>query len=458
MEKKEVDCCIVGAGFAGLAAAYKLQERNVKICLLESRDRIGGRVYTEVLPDGTRVDWGGTFIGEGHDRIYALAKELNCETFPSQRNGDKLLILDGKMRRYSGAIPRVNPLALLDLGTAIQVLNAMSKSIPLDEPWHAKNAEELDSQTLGGWIDSPLHTLTNSAKKMLRGLWTEIFMSNPNEVSLLHALFITHSLKNIEWIVSEKGGAQQDLLVGGMQTLAEKMAAKIEHGSIRLNAPVRHILQNSNVTVTSDNIVVKAKHVIIATPPLLAGRIEYDPPLPALHQQLLDRSPMGQAIRCYAIYPEPFWRKEGFMGIGADMDGIPQACIDASPKEGKPGVLTAYIWGPPARQMSTVSFEERRRVFLDGLVKRFGEKAAIPSQYAEFDWAAEEWTRGDMFAHYAPGVLTGFGQALRKPFGRIHWAGTETATKWAGSMEGAVRSGERAADAVLQETAAAVFQ
>lgn len=327
----------------------------------------------------------------------------------------------------------------------------MALQVPLDMPWNAKNAEKLDSETFGAWIDSPLHVLTNTAKKMLKSLGTEIFMSHPNEVSLLHALFVIHSLNNIEWIVSEEGGAQQDLLVGGMQTLAEKIAKKVD---LCLNTPVRRVVQNEkNVEVQADNCIVKARYVILAIPPLLAGRIQYDPPLPLLHQQLLDRSPAGQTIRCYAIYKEPFWRSDGLTGIGADMDGIPQASIDATPQEGRPGVLTAYIWGPPARHVALVSQEERRRIFLDGLVKRFGTKAATPLHFAELDWSLQEWTRGDMFAHYAPGVLTGFGHALRTPCGRIHWAGTETATQWAGSIEGAIRSGERAADELLTKVA-----
>jgi len=450
MDNVKVDVCIVGAGFAGLAAAYKLKQAGRSVYVLEARKRVGGRVYTEVLPDGTVVNWGGTFIGAGHDRLYALAKELGCETYPSYTKGDKLMLLDGKTHRYSGAIPRVNPFALIDVGLAIEALNSMARLVPLEAPWDAKKAHEWDSQTLGEWIDSPLNALTTTAKKILRSLWTEVFMSDPNEVSLLHTLFMIHSLKSIEWIASDEGGAQQDLLVGGMQRLAERMLAKIDN-PIRFQAPVRNVAQDSEgVNVTADGFTVKAARVIIAIPPILAGRIQYDPPLPPLRNQLMDRSPAGQVFRCYAIYQEPFWRSDGFTGVGADMDGIPQVSIEASPKEGKPGVLTAYIMGPPARHMATVSADERRKVFLDGLVKRFGPKAANPVQFAEFDWAAEEWTRGDMFAHYAPGVLTGFGRALREPCGRIHWAGTETATQWSGSIEGAIRSGERAADEVLK--------
>lgn len=452
MDQVEVDFCIVGAGFAGLSAAYKLKKAGRSVFVLEARNRVGGRVYTEVLKDGTPVNWGGTFIGAGHDRLYALAKELGCETYPSYANGDKLMLLDDKLRRFSGAIPRVNPFALVDLGLAIRTLNSMAKEVPLDDPWNAEKGCEWDSQTLGGWIDSSLHALTNTAKKMLRSIFTEIFMSDPSEVSLLHALFVIHSLKSIEWIVSEEGGAQQDLLAGGMQLLAERMKANLGN-AVRLQAAVRSISQGSDgVKVMADGITVKARHVIVAIPPILAGRIQYEPPLPLIHTLLMDHSHAGQVIRCNAIYPEPFWRKEGFTGVSANMDGLPQISIDVSPKGGKPGILTAYIIGSPARHMVEAPPEERRKVFLDGLVRCFGPKAATPAQFVEFDWTAEKWTHGDMFAHYAPGVLTGFGWALRKPCGCIHWAGTETATEWVGSIEGAIRSGERAADEVLQSS------
>jgi monoamine oxidase len=285
---------------------------------------------------------------------------------------------------------------------------------------------------------------------MLRGIFTLVFMSDPAEVSLLHALHLLHSLKSLEWIVSEEGGSNQDLMVGGAQTLADRLVERLGD-AVRLRAPVRRVRQDAaGVEVLADAGAVRAQRVINTAPPLLAGRIDHDPPLPAVKSQLLDRSPAGQCIRCYAVYAEPFWRAAGLTGVGTDMDGPPGLSIDITPRDGRPGVLSAYIFGPPARHWAAASQAERKQVFLDGLVKRFGPQAASPEHYDERDWAAQEYSRGDMFAHYAPGLLTGFGRALREPCGRIHWAGTETATVWSGSMEGAVRSGERAAEEVLR--------
>jgi monoamine oxidase len=451
MDRTEADIGIISAGFAGLAAAYKLKQAGKRVAVLEARDRVGGKVVTRILPDGTRINRGGTWLGAGHDRMDALVKELGIETYRQYVQGDNLMILDGKVRRYSGTIPRLNPLTLVDLGLAIQMLDWMAGHVPLDAPWDADKAHEWDSQTIGAWIDSRWHATTTTAQKILRASMTELFMSDPCEVSLLHALHVIHALKSIEWSASAVGGAQQDLVVGGMQGVADRLATRLGN-AVCLQAPVRRIKQDAGgVEVVAETVTVRARRLICTIPQILAARLEFEPPLPPLKAQLMDRAPAGQGIKWHSVYPEPFWRADGLTGQGTDMDGgVPQACIDCTPREGKPGVITGFAFGPLARQLATLSAEERRRLWLEGLVKRFGPRAANPTYFDEYDWAADVWAHGDMFAHYAPGVLTGFGRALRQPCGRIHWAGTETATLWHGSIEGAVRSGERAAAEVLQ--------
>ena len=228
--------------------------------------------------------------------------------------------------------------------------------------------------------------------------------------------------------------------------------------TLRIPENLAHIFPRiSNVRKNEEHVIVyaaektiKAKRAVIALPPIMAGRIDYEPSLPQMRNQLTDRVPAGQIIRCYAIYDTPFWRNDGFSGTGLDVDEAPQACIDTSPPNQSKGVLTAYVWGPLARHYATVSAEERKKAFLKGLTKRFGGKAAHPQYFAELDWSNEKWSRGAVFGHYGPGVLTGFGPAMRQPCGRLHWAGTETAVQWSGNIEGAILSGERAAEEVTK--------
>lgn len=450
MARIEADFCIVGAGFAGLAAAYKLKQAGKSVAVLEARDRVGGKVFTKVLSDDTHINMGGTWLGDGHTRIHALAKEMGLETYRQYVDGDNVLILDGTVQRYSGTIPSVNPLALVDVGLAIQTLDSMASEVPLYAPWDAEKAREWDSTTIGAWIDSRWNATTDTAQKLLRLIFAEMHFCDPAEVSLLHALHYVHACKSIEWVGATIGGAQQDHVVGGTHGIAERIAAKLGD-AVHLRSPVHRVAQNAGgVEVAADGTTVSARCVIITLPLILAGRLDYDPQLPDLRTQLMDRSPQGQGYKWHAVYPEPFWRADGLTGFGLDVDGPPEGSIDCTPREGKPGVVGAFAFGPSARKLATVSPEQRRTVCLDGLVKRFGPKAAKPLHFVEMDWVAEKYSRGDMIAHWAPGVLTGFGRALREPCGRIHWAGTETATHWHCSIEGAVRSGERAADEVLK--------
>ena len=183
-------------------------------------------------------------------------------------------------------------------------------------------------------------------------------------------------------------------------------------------------------------------------PPTLAGRLEYDPPLPSWRDQLTQRMPAGSVIKAFAIYPEPFWRADGLNGQAASDTGPVKVTFDTSPPSGAPGVLMGFLEGNQARRWARRSPAERREAVIGCFVRYFGHAAARPDQYVERDWMAEEFTRGCYGAHFAPGVWTSFGEAWRAPIGRVHWAGSECAPQWNGYMEGAVRSGEAAADAV----------
>lgn len=184
-------------------------------------------------------------------------------------------------------------------------------------------------------------------------------------------------------------------------------------------------------------------------PPALAGRICYDPPLPGDRDQLTQAAPMGSVIKCLAVYDEPFWRTDGYTGQLSADTGAVRVIFDNCPPGGSPGVLLGFLDGAQARRLARAGPAERRQEVLAAFARYFGPRALRARDYIEQDWTAERWTRGCYGAHFPPGTWTQFGPALRRPVGRLHWAGTETATAWSGYMDGAVQSGQRAAAEIL---------
>ena len=158
---------------------------------------------------------------------------------------------------------------------------------------------------------------------------------------------------------------------------------------------------------------------------------------------------MGDLMKCDAVYPEPFWRKDGLNGFGISDHGAVRAAFDNCPANGSPGVLLAFVGGSTWKQYGLTTLAARRAAVLEGFAEMFGEKALHPVEYVEHDWTKERWTKGGPVAIMKPGTMTTYFQELRRPHVRTHWAGTETATYWNGYMDGAVRAGKRASAEVL---------
>ncbi len=447
MSEHEADVVVVGAGLAGLAAARDLAAGGASVLVLEARHRVGGRLLNEDIGDGKVVEVGGQWVGPTQNRVLALAGELGLETFATHGDGENLVEHGGRLRRYRGTIPRINPAVLVDVGQAQLRLNRMSRRVPLEAPWEAPHAARLDSQTLATWMRRNMAT---SAGRALLELGIEaVWAAEPEDMSLLHALFYVRSAGSLELLFDTEGGAQQDRIVGGSQLLAIRLAERLR-ASVITGAPVRRVVQRDDgVTVEADGASVRARRAILAIAPTLAGRIVYDPPLPGYRDQLTQRMPLGTVAKCMAIYDEPFWRRDGLSGQGLSTAGPVKLTYDNSPPDGSPGVLLGFLEGRHARELGRASPERRREAVLGSFARLFGPRAASPERYVERLWAEEQWTRGCYGCHMPPGVWTGFGPALHPPIGRIHWAGTEYATVWSGYMDGAVGSGERAAREVL---------
>lgn len=447
VEEPEVDVAIVGAGLAGLTTAHRLAAEGTSVLVLEARDRVGGRTMNRAIGEGKVVELGGQWIGPTQDRVYALAAELGVGTFPTFDDGDTIAIVKGKRHRFGGEFPRINPLALADLAQAAMRLDRLARSVPVDRPWDAGRAGEWDGQTLETWLRRTAKTAT--ARSILGLYLSTILAAEPASVSLLHALFYIHSATNFEVMSTIRGGAQQDRIIGGSQVLSLALAERLP-GAVELEAPVRRILQRGgSVRVEAGRLALAARRVLIAVPPALAARIDYEPPLPPERDQLLQRLPQGTTIKVNVVYDEPFWRKDGLKGMAWSPERPVSFVVDNSPPHGSPGILAGFIKGDSARRLAREEPEARRKLVLDTLVEYHGRRAGAPVAYHELDWSAEPWTRGCFGAHFPPGVWTQHGPFLREPVGAIHWAGAETSPVWNGYMDGAIRSGERAAKEIL---------
>ena len=445
---EQVDVLVVGAGLAGLIAARELLAANVSILVLEARDRVGGRLLNHTLANGTVVEVGGQWVGPTQDRVLALAEELGVGLFPTYLEGEHFLAIDGAVMRYVGETFALPGDASTDVEETWAHLSEMAAEIPLDGPWQAENADTWDAQTLDSWL------VANAKTEVGLGYWRTmvpaLFSAEAAEMSLLHFLFYCRSGGTLERLVATHDGAQESRLEGGSQRLASLLADRLGD-AVRLGAPVTTIRQDDEgVEVTYDGGgVVKAARAIVALPPTLAGRIRYSPALPPLRDQLTQQVPMGYVIKVQIAYPESFWRADGLSGSVFSLDDEVSVIFDNSPQDLSCGVLLGFLEGRHGRRAGKLAPEQRKELILSVFAKFFGSRAADPQEYVERDWAAEEWSRGCYGGRFGTGVWTGYGEALREPVGRIHWAGTETAEVWNGYMDGAIRSGERAAREVL---------
>jgi monoamine oxidase len=416
------------------------------VVVLEARDRVGGRTLNHSLGGGKVVEVGGQWVGPGQDRIIARARELGITTFKTYTRGAQVLDYDGRLSHFTGLIPPLPADDAADFGSLLLKVSQLQSTVPLDRPWTAPDAAALDAQTLETF--KLANSSTPGARFLLDLATRAVFAAEPRDLSLLHTLFYYHSGGGIINLTSTAGGAQDSRMVGGSQLVSIRMADRLG-GRVILAAPVRRIAQSrASVVVDTDRGSWRGKVVVVAVAPTLAGRIDYKPALPSGRDQLTQRVPQGSVIKFEAVYPKPFWRAAGLNGY-SNSDRSPVGfTYDNSPPDGTPGVLLGFVCGADARRLGTMSAAVRRRAVLGSFARLFGKQAASPRTLIEHNWSNEPWTRGCYAGYFPPGVWTDFGTALRAPVGRIHWAGTETSEVFTGYMDGAVRSGERAATEV----------
>jgi monoamine oxidase len=454
---RTVDAVVVGAGFAGLTAARQIASAGHAVVVLEARGRVGGRVWNHDLGDGHVFERGGQFVGPTQSRVLALARELGVKTFRTYDRGNDVYVADGTRTTYSdrgpfGTAPP-DPTIADEVAARILELDAMSATVPVAAPWTATNAKAWDGQTVETWIGTQPASLR--FRELVGAALRPVFGAEARELSLLSVLFFTAASGDakhpgtFQRNFNTRGGAQMSRFVGGSQVIASKVAAQLGDRVI-LNSAVRRITQSrAGAIVESDRFSVRAKRVIVAIAPTLAGRIDYEPILPFQRDQLTQRYGQGTLTKVSVVYDAPFWRDAGLTGGAVATSGPVSLAFDQSPPAGRPGVVCGFVGGDHARRYAAMSVGARRAAVLDQFVGFYGPRAKRARDVIETSWSAERWTRGCPVGMPGLGTLVAYGPRLREPVQRIHWAGAETATYWNGYMDGAVSSGERAAAEVL---------
>jgi monoamine oxidase len=447
-----VDVVVVGGGISGLVAASDVVQAGRSVLLLEARDRVGGRVLNHTLANTSVVESGGAFVGPTQNHILALARQLGVATFKQYDQGDNVYVANGTTTRYTGTVPP-DPAILPDAAALQLKIDQMSREVPVDSPWKAPHAAAWDATSLHDWIQA--NTVNPATANLLTSYLEPLVGGNARDMSLLFFLWYVATAGDendpgtFERSAGTSGAAQDSRFVGGSQLIPLRLADRLGD-VVALRAPVRRITQTeTQVVVTSDLGQVTGSHVIVAVPPPLAAAIEWDPLLPPIRMQLLQRMSMGALMKVDAVYPTPFWRAAGLSGMSVQDQGPVRVSFDNCPPDASVGVLMAFVGGATWRDWGNRPVDERRNAVLRAFAAAFGPQALSPTDYIEHDWTRERWSLGGPVAIAGVGTVYGDGPSIRTPHGLVHWAGTETATYWSGYMDGAVSAGRRAASEVL---------
>jgi monoamine oxidase len=440
---------VVGAGFAGLMAARRLVAQGIDAVVIEARDRVGGRVHNVDIGAGGMQEIGGEWLAVDHTAMRALVKELGLELFKSHHTGRHIFIgRDGVLRTHTDNGPPEADGKLLPLADAISRFDVVAAQVSLDAPWASPIAAELDRISLEQWLcDNVAEVDSRDALRLMIG---SFLATSASSVSMLHAAFMT---------ASGGGGIGKlwalvltltDRVEGGSQAIANVMARDLATRVCLLDA-VRacDVLPDGTVRVQTKHRQITADRVVLAIPPLMLNSIQFSPVLPGWRMQLYQRMPMGAVVKCIAVYRTPFWREVGLSGQASAPHELVAEAFDNSPSDGRVGALTTFVVAEEALRLGLMTAAERRAVVLEGFAKFFGPQALDATQFHDCVWTDEAWSQGGYQGNPTPGTLSTLGSKLRTAIPPFHFAGTETSLRGYGHMEGAILSGQRAADEIL---------
>ena len=443
------DVVVVGAGVAGLTAANELTKAGASVAVLEARDRIGGRLWTDVI-DGAMLELGGQWVSPDQDALIETIDDLGLATYQRYREGDSVYIgPDGTLVRFTGDVFPVGPDTARVIAELTERLDAMVAEIDPDRPWAHPQAAEWDSISWEAWLRA--QSDDDEAVRNLAFATGPAMLTKPTHAfSLLQSLLMAASAGSYSHLV-DADFILDKRVVGGLQRVPLALAERLGD-DVFLGQPVRTLeWGDTGVTAIAEGITVHARRAILALAPVLYPRISFVPPMPRLQHQMHQHLSMGFVIKVHAVYERPFWRAQGLSGTAFSPYELSHEAYDNTNHGDERGTLVGFVSDRNADDLFRLSAEERKRRILESFSHYFGPEALNPIVYYESDWGSEEWTRGAYAASFDLGGLHRYGAELRSPVGPIRFACSDLAGAGYQHVDGAIRMGRLAAQQILQE-------
>ncbi|MEU4679102.1 FAD-dependent oxidoreductase [Micromonospora sp. NPDC023737] len=430
---------VVGAGLAGLTAATDLSRAGVEVTVLEARDRVGGRTHGIEVAPGAWIDGGAAYLGNRHTELAKTIADLGLKTVRTTMVGHSRFVLGRDRVTREGRFP---PLSAVALGDLFDHLDDLAHRVHRDAPWRSDVA---DDETAAEWAQRILkHPDARAFFPLFLG---EMMATDPADVSVLHMAFYLSSGGGLRYLNAFEGGAQDSRIDGGAHQLCQRLADRLGPDVVHLNTAVHTIEQTPrSAAVYSATGMHTCDAVVVAVPPALADEILLRNIAPA--RRTTARTAPGRAVKVHLIYPEPLWREQGLSGWSVNSNGPLMSTVDDSPAGARAGVLTGFVTGREATRYAALSPAEQRCEAVTQAAEVF-PGLPEPTGFRVSNWVRERYSRGCYAALFGPGDWKLLGPHLTAPHGRVHWAGAETSTEYFGLMEGAIRSGHRAAAEVL---------
>jgi putrescine oxidase len=454
MEQITRDVVIVGAGAAGLTAANQLKRAGLSVAVLEARDRVGGRLWTDTI-EGAMLEIGGQWVSPDQGALIQAIDELGLETYSRYRDGDSVYVgPDGGLTRFTGDIFPVAPETEQTIVALIDRLDAMVAEIDPDRPWAHPQAAEWDAISWEAWLAE--QTDDDEARRNIALFTGAAMLTKPaHAFSLLQSLLMAASAGSFSHLV-DADFILDKRVVGGLQQVPLLLAERLGD-DVFLGQPVRTLEWpdpadgQGGVTAIADGVTVRARRAILALAPVLYDRISFVPALPRLQHQMHQHLSMGFVIKVHAVYDRPFWREQGLSGTAFSPYELCHEAYDNSNHGDERGTLVAFVSDRHADDVFRLGAEERRERILESLSHYYGPEARNPAVYYESDWGSEEWTRGAYAASFDLGGLHRYGADLRTPVGGIHFACSDLAGAGYQHVDGAIRMGRLVADTIIEE-------